>query len=180
MLKVLRNHGRVVVRAAALAALIGAGIAVAPALAEAPKNLGAFEKWRALTVNNDGQRMCYAMSVPVAKQGNVQDRGEAAALVTHFPEIGALDQVSIVLGFEPAKNSPVIAKIGGFTFTLEEIDADRAWIRSRANDRAMVQALRKSNQMVVIASTSKGLKVEDTYDLTGFTKAYQAMSKACS
>jgi hypothetical protein len=185
MLKVSHHRRSVVVRALCLALAVGFGAAVSPALvspalADVPKNLGAFAKWRALTVTNEGQRMCYAMSVPVAKQANVDGRGEAAALVTHFPEIGALDQVSIVLGFEPAKNSPVIAKIGGFTFTLEEIDGDRAWVKSRANDRAMVQALRKSNEMMVTASTSKGLKVQDTYDLTGFTKAYQAMSKACS
>jgi len=170
-------------RAAWLVVLMGLttlSLTVAPALANNPQNLGAFEKWRALTVTSDGQRMCYAMSIPVAKQGHIEDRGEAAAMVTHFPGIGALDQVSIVLGFEPAKNSPVIAKIGGFTFTLKEIQADRAWVKSRANDRAMVQALRKSNQMVVTASTAKGLKVQDTYDLTGFTKAYRAMSKACS
>lgn len=179
MLKDLRPMRRLKCRAACIIALTAFALAT-PALANVPKNLGAFAKWRALTVTNDGQRMCYAMSVPVEKHGNVTDRGEAAAMVTHFPEIGALDQVSIVLGFEPAKNSPVIARIGGFTFTLEEIEAGRAWVKSRANDRAMVQALRKSNQMVVTASTAKGLKVEDTYDLTGFTKAYQAMSKACS
>lgn len=176
MLNLLRH------RAGGLAgfAFLITALLVGPASANTPKNLGAFEKWRALTVTDAGQRMCYAMSIPVAKQDNVAGRGEAAAMVTHFPEIGALDQVSIVLGFEPAPNSPVIAKIGGFTFTLEEIAADRAWVKSRVNDRAMVQALRKSNQMVVTASTAKGLKVEDTYDLTGFTKAYQAMSKACS
>jgi hypothetical protein len=114
-------------RAVWLVALMG--LMVAPALANNPQNLGAFEKWRALTVTNDGQRMCYAMSIPVTKQGHIDERGEAAAMVTHFPGIGALDQVSIVLGFEPAKNSPVIAKIGGFTFTLEEIKADRAWVK---------------------------------------------------
>ncbi|MBL8709017.1 MAG: hypothetical protein JNL25_07485 [Rhodospirillaceae bacterium] len=161
----------------ALAVLV---LATVPAAAEAPKNLGAFGQWRALTVTADGQRSCYAMSIPVEKQGRVEGRGEVAAMVTHFPGIGALDQVSIVLGFEPAATGPVIAKIGGFTFTLDEIEGDRAWVKTRVNDRAMVQALKKSNRMVVTAATAKGLKVEDTYDLTGFTKAYQAMSKACS
>lgn len=174
-------------RGAAMGLVLGvlaAGFLAAAAQAQTaqntPKNLGAFEKWRALTATADGQRTCYAMSVPVEKQGNVAGRGETAAMVTHFPEIGALDQVSVVLGFEPAANSPVIAKIGGFTFTLDNVSSDRAWVKSRANDRAMVQALKKSNRMVVSAATSRGLKVEDTYDLTGFTKAYSAMSKACS
>ena len=153
---------------------------LAPAAAETPKNLGAFKKWQALTVTADGSRTCYAMSQPVTKLGRVKDRGQVAALVTHFPEIGALDQVSIVLGFELAAKSPVIVKIGGFTFTFTEIEGDRAWAKTHANDKALVQAMRKSNQMIVIAATSKGLKVQDTYDLSGFTKAYQIMSKACS
>ncbi|MBK8160032.1 MAG: hypothetical protein IPK59_15105 [Rhodospirillaceae bacterium] len=153
---------------------------LAPAFAEAPKNLGAFKKWRAMTVNADGTRTCYAMSQPVTKQGNVKERGQVAAMVTHFPEIGALDQVSIVLGFEPAAKSPVIVKIGGFTVKFTELEEDRAWAKTHANDKALVQAMRKSNQMIVTATTTKGLKVQDTYDLSGFTKAYQTMSKACS
>ncbi len=156
------------------------GVTLAPAFADAPKNLGAFKKWRAMTVNADGNRTCYAMSQPVTKQGNVKERGQVAAMVTHFPEIGALDQVSIVLGFEPLEKSPVIVKIGGFTFKFTELEEDRAWAKTHANDKALVQAMRKSNQMIVTATTTKGLKVQDTYDLSGFTKAYQTMSKACS
>lgn len=163
-----------------LLGLVVLGATLTPAMAETPKNLGAFKKWRAMTVNADGNRTCYAMSLPVTKQGNVKDRGQVAAMVTHFPEIGALDQVSIVLGFEPLAKSPVIVKIGGFTFKFTELEQDRAWAKTHANDKALVQAMRKSNQMVVSATTAKGLKVQDTYDLSGFTKAYQTMSKACS
>ena len=160
--------------------LIGLGSLSLPALADAPKNLGAYKKWRAMTADADGNRTCYAMSEPTAKKGNVKERGKVAALVTHFPEIGALDQVSIVLGFKPQAKTPVIVKIGGFTFKFTEVSDDRAWVKSRADDKALVQAMRKSNQMVVTATTSKGLKVQDTYDLSGFTKAYQTMSKACT
>ncbi|WP_374655298.1 invasion associated locus B family protein [Dongia sp.] len=159
--------------------LIAAGTA-APAFAETPTSLGAYKKWRAMTATADGNRTCYAMSEPSTKQGNVKSRGQAAALVTHFPEIGALDQVSIVLGFTPQAKTPVIVKIGGFTFKFTEVAEDRAWVKTRADDKALVQAMRKSNQMVVTATTTKGLKVQDTYDLSGFTKAYQTMSKACS
>lgn len=163
-----------------LLGLLMLGVFLAPAYADTPKNLGAYKKWRAMTVTADGNRTCYALSEPVTKLGNVKSRGQVAALVTHFPEIGALDQVSIVLGFEPAKKSPVIVKIGGFTFKFTEVEGDRAWAKTHANDKALVQAMRKSNQMVVTAATAKGLKVQDTYDLSGFTKAYQTMSKACS
>lgn len=163
-----------------LLALVMLGAALAPAAAETPASLGAFKKWRAMTVTADGNRSCYALSEPVSKLGNVKARGQVAAMVTHFPEIGALDQVSIVLGFEPAAKSAVIVKIGGFTFKFTEVEGDRAWAKTHANDKALVQAMRKSNQMIVTAATRKGLKVQDTYDLSGFTKAYQTMSKACS
>lgn len=164
-----------------LLGLVVLGVTIAPAAAaDTPKNLGAFKKWRAMTATADGNRTCYAMSQPVSKQGNVKDRGQTAAMVTHFPEIGALDQVSIVLGFAPQAKSPVIVKIGGFTFKFTELEDDRAWAKTHANDKALVQAMRKSNQMVVTATTDKGMQVQDTYDLAGFTKAYQTMSKACS
>jgi hypothetical protein len=133
-----------------------------------------------MTVTADGARSCYALSEPVSRQGKVRDRGQSGAMVTHFPAIGALDQVSVVLGFPPAKKNGVVVRIGGTTFKLTEIDGDRAWARTHANDRALVQAMRKSNRMIVTSTTAKGIKVEDTYDLSGFTKAYQTMSKACS
>lgn len=161
------------------AILIGAA-GLTPAMAETPKNLGAYKKWKAMTAEADGNRTCYAMSEPASKLGNVKGRGQVAALVTHFPEIGALDQVSIVLGFAPQKKSPVIVKIGGFTFKFTEVKEDRAWVKTRADDKALVQAMRKSNQMVVTATTEKGLKVQDTYDLSGFTKAYRTMSQDCT
>ncbi|MBI2255925.1 MAG: hypothetical protein HYU58_14980 [Proteobacteria bacterium] len=159
--------------------IVGGGLAPAFA-AETPKSLGNFKKWQAMTAEADGNRSCYAMSQPTDRQGNVKGRGKSAALVTHFPEIGALDQVSIVLGFEPQAKMPVIVKIGGFTFKFTEVADDRAWVKSRADDKALVQAMRKSNQMVVTATTAKGMKVQDTYDLSGFTKAYRTMSQACS
>lgn len=147
---------------------------------ETPKNLGTFKQWQAFTVDANDNPACYVMSEPIEQQGSVKDRGKTAALVTHFPEIGALDQVSLVLGFEPQAKNPVIAKIGGSTFKFTEVQGDRVWVKSRAEDRTLVQAMRKSNQMVVIAATSKGLRVQDTFSLSGFTKAYQAMSKACT
>ncbi len=162
-----------------VASLISAG-RYAPAAAEAPKALGTFKKWQALTVETDGSHSCYTISEPTNRPGNVKGRGKSAAMVTHFPQIGALDQVSIVLGFLPMAKSSVIVKIGGFTFKFTELERERAWVKNRSDDKALVQAMRKSNQMVVSATTEKGLKVEDTYSLSGFTKAYQAMSKACS
>jgi hypothetical protein len=160
--------------------LLMAGAALPALAADSPKNLGAFKQWRAMTASADGNRTCYAMSEPTDKKGNVKGRGKAAAMVTHFPEIGALDQVSIVLGFEPQAKTPVIVKIGGFTFKFTEVEGERAWVKTRADDKALVQAMRKSNQMVVTATTAKGLKVQDTYSLSGFTRAYQTMSKACT
>ena len=37
----------------------------------------------------------------------------------------------------------------------------------------------KGSKMVAVGTSSRGTKTKDTYSLSGFTKAYKAINKAC-
>jgi Invasion associated locus B (IalB) protein len=163
-----------------LAALaVGFGLASQPGAAEEPANLGVFRDWQAMTYQEGDGKTCYVLSQPTVKMGKVKGRKQVAVMVSHFPGGGARDQVSVILGFQPAGDKPVLAKIGKQNFKLGEIEDGRAWIKSASGDTAMIQAMRRADQMSIQSVTEKGQKVEDTYSLMGFTKAYLSIGKAC-
>ena len=172
-----------------LAALLlaASGMAASVALAQTdeaaktPKPVGSFKAWQAMTYEEKGLLMCYTISRPGTKLGDLAGRGDAGALVTRVANSEGGDEVSIVLGYEPKKNSPVLVKIGRKTFRLTKLAEGRAWAKDDAQDRQMVEAMKHADWLVVNAtSAAKGnVKTQDTYALAGFAKAYQAMTNAC-
>ncbi len=57
--------------------------------------------------------------------------------------------------------------------------AGQAWARDTKTDRALVGAMKGGLAMIVAGISSRGTLTTDTYSLTGFTKAYNAIAKAC-
>jgi hypothetical protein len=73
----------------------------------------------------------------------------------------------------------VQVRIGSEKFTLFT-DGETAWSRSPKDDKQLVDAMRRGNSMVIVGMSSKGTQTTDTYSLTGFSKAYEAIGKACN
>jgi hypothetical protein len=99
--------------------------------------------------------------------------------VTHRPWDKRLNEVSFAAGYAYKKDSTVEVKIGGEKFTLFT-DGETAWSRSPKDDKQLVDAMRRGSDMTVVGTSSRGTKTTDTYSLMGFTKAYEAIGKACN
>jgi invasion protein IalB len=149
-----------------------------------PKPLGSFKSWSAYTFEDKGRLMCYTQGEPARSYSEAGDRGKSAVMVIQAPDAAAKDQVSIVLGFAPQDDKSVSITIGpkagrGKKFTLKKIAVGRAWADSAKLDKQVVDAMKRYDWLVVYASSSKGEKVQDTYNLSGFGDAYDAAVKAC-
>ena len=154
----------------------------APASADTPSvpmSVGSFKTWAAYTFEDKGRLMCYTQGSPAGTIGKAAKRGQAAVMVIQAPDAAAKDQVSIVLGFAPQDGKPVAIKIGRKRFSLKKFAVGRAWADSDSQDKQMVAAMQHADWMVVNAVSAKGEKVQDTYNLSGFGKAYDATVKAC-
>ena len=152
--------------------------------AATPKPLGTFKAWSAYTFEDKGRLMCYTQGEPSRSYSEAGDRGKAAVMVIQAPDAAAKDQVSIVLGFAPMDGKTVNITIGakagrGKKFTLKKIAVGRAWADSAKLDKQVVDAMKRYDWLVVYASSAKGEKVQDTYNLSGFGDAYDAAVKAC-
>ncbi len=146
--------------------------------ADAPEVLGTFGEWTSFAEGNDKAKLCYAASAPIKKEGKYTSRGDTAILVTHNLGDGSFDVVSIVAGYEYQANEDVLAQVDAKKFAMFS-KGDRAWNAENKDDQAMVAEMKRGRSLLVIGTSNRGTRTTDTYSLTGFTKAYEAIGKAC-
>ncbi|MBM3546353.1 MAG: hypothetical protein FJX54_05345 [Alphaproteobacteria bacterium] len=153
-------------------------LTAAPAAAQSTRELGNFEKWSAFTYLEEGKPVCYLASQPSDSKGGPQNRGQVFLKVTHRPGAKAIDVVSFGAGYTLKANSEAEATVGGTVFKLFTKD-DRAWAHDEKTDKALVQALVKGATLVVKAAPTRGPESTDSFSLTGFGRAHQAINQAC-
>ncbi len=159
-------------------ALLIALVALPVAQAQGIKTIGIFGDWSAFQFSEDGNPACYMSSEPTKATGNYKKRGEVFAIITHRPAEKRIGEVSIIAGYTSQKDSAVKVAIGTQGFELFTQD-DGAWAPDAATDKKLVRAMKKGNRMVVKGTSSRGTPTTDTFSLKGFTKAYNAIGKAC-
>ena len=141
-------------------------------------DLGTFKDWKAQTFTESGKNVCTMWSEPSESAGDYKKRDPVYIFVTHRPYANRLDEISINIGYTFKKAAPVSISIGGADFALFS-DGDTAWARTSKEDRKLVRAMRAGSNMTVSAVSSRGTKITDTFSLSGFTAAYNAITKAC-
>jgi invasion protein IalB len=162
---------------ALIAALVGLG-APGRAAAGPPKVLATANDWSAFAEGDEGAKVCYAASAPTKKEGQYTNRGDVAVLVTHNMGDKTRNVVSVVAGYEYKAGEDVLLEVEGKKFNLF-VHEDRAYAPDSATDSAIVGAMKRGSKLVVVGASSRGTRTTDTYSLSGFTKAYEAISKAC-
>jgi invasion protein IalB len=148
-----------------------------PAMAQNPHPIGSYGDWQALTFDEGGKSGCYVIAEPTRKEGNYTSRDQVYALVTHRPADEKLNVFTVIAGYTYQSDSKVTLEIGDEKFSLTTKD-NTAWAADE-DDPRIVAALKKGTGMVVRGTSSRGTETTDTYSLTGFTKAYNAIGDAC-
>lgn len=137
--------------------------------------LGMFQDWEAHARTDGGAKVCYAASVPSKSEGKYTRRGDVFLLVSHRPGDKMIGFVSIEAGYSYGSKSKISARIGGASFPMFP-DGELAFAYE---DRPLVEAMIRGQDMVVTGTSSRGTLTTDTFSLSGFTAAYTAASKAC-
>lgn len=159
-------------------------MAVVPPLAHAqtgdsvPKQISVHRDWSVYEVTDSRGRICYVASEPKEQSGNYSRRDPPALLVARLPGDPPPEQVSVQPGYSYLKSSVVEAKIGGRTFRLFT-DGEHAWTRTNDEDRTLIDAMKAGSSMTVRGTSVRNTYSLDTYSLSGFTAAVEAMRTAC-
>ena len=157
-------------------ALLAAPLATAQA--QSIERLGDFSDWSAFRYEDNGNRVCFMASEPTKAEGAYTQRGKIHAMVTHRPGEERNDEVSIQAGYPYEEESLVDVQVGAMKLNLFT-QGDSAWAVDKDTDKQLVQAMIKGSTMVVQGTSARGTNTKDTYSLSGFTRAYQAISQAC-
>lgn len=165
----------------AIALVLAAGwVLTAPsaAFAAETKQIGLFKAWSAHRVGAGKQLLCYVYAVPGLSRGKYKRRGATYVQVTHRAKDGARNEVSVVAGYAFKPNSEASVDIDGRKFKLFT-RGDGAWTHDGKQDAALVAAMRAGKSMILRGTSSRGTRTTDTYSLSGFSAAHNAIGKAC-
>lgn len=162
----------------ALAAVVLSLATLVPSLAEAaPKLLSNHQDWNLYVVEGK-EKLCYIASEPKKQEGNYKSRGNPFIIVARIPANPPIDEVSVRVGYTYKAGSEATVRIDGTEFRFFTND-EQAWAKSAQDDQAAIGAMRRGKEAVVKATSTRDTNSQDTYSLTGFTDAYNALAAAC-
>lgn len=153
-----------------------------PALAaEAkPTLLAQFAAWGAYTASPGGKKVCFAIAKPTTAETKPPNRprNPPYMFVTTRPADKVANEVSIEIGYPFKSGSEASAQVGTTTFALYT-QGDGAWIKNKAEESHMVEAMRQGDNAMVKGESSRGTMTLDTYSLKGLSEALDRIAKEC-
>jgi invasion protein IalB len=136
-----------------------------------PRKLGDFSDWTAAVHTESGQKVCYAFT----RASRTDPRREGVILtVTH--RTSSRDQVALSAGYAYPRSAAVTVTVGSNQLAFYTAN-NSAFAR---DGRAAVQAFRGGANAVARGprAGSRGTAT-DTFSLSGFSAAYDAISREC-
>jgi hypothetical protein len=180
---------RVPLLAALLAAtpLLAAPAAAQGTPAAAPRELGAFNSWRAFVHQGSGGRQCYALGAPSGSeprdiQPGTARRGATHLFITHRPGQNVRNEISVVIGYSFRPNTTatleVVSQAGTRRFVLYTRDQG-AWVQNQAEEAQLIAAMRAGRELRVRGTSARGTNTVDTYQLAGVSGAIDRIAQEC-
>lgn len=167
-----------------MAAAVMAASVMMPAVSAKDKRdiIGSYKDWDAIKITRTGgAKECYMLSSvkgwKASKRG--VNRGDIYMTVTHKPSMGITGEVNVNVGYPMRVNSEAVVTIDGRKRFELFTEGNSAWAYDPQEDKALVKAMKAGSKLVVTGNSQRGTRTTDTYSLSGFTAAYNAITRAC-
>lgn len=140
-----------------------------------PQRLGNHQSWTAATHQESGQKVCYAFARASRSEGGPQNRQTVTLTVTHRPT--GRDQVAVSVGYPIPRGGESVLTIGNNEYRSYGVVSMSAFFQSGAG---LIAAFRNGREATVRSPGPPGRgAVTDTFPLTGFAAAYDAINREC-
>ena len=143
------------------------------------KSLGKFKDWESFVLSKEGNKICYAQSIPVVRAPKKLKREPSRLFVSFRPAENVKNEISVTNGYEFKLKAPVAAKSGKKTYDLFS-KGRFAWVVDNEDEAKLITTMKKASRLMIIGNTDKGDQTTDHYSMMGFTKAYNSAKKNCS
>lgn len=160
----------------ALIAATAFGLFAAPAV-RAETSLGQFRDWTARSYKDGKTDVCNMFAKPSKDEGDYTQRGDITAFITHRPANKSWNVVAFDMGYPTQDGGVVVVEIGSDKFEL--FTKGSLAFSYPEDDAKIVAAMRKGSGMIVRGKSQRGTDTTDTYSLSGFTAAHNAINQAC-
>ena len=142
------------------------------------KSLGKFKDWESFVLSQEGNKICFAQSIPVIRAPKKLKRDPSRLFVSFRPGEKIKNEVSVTNGYEFKLKAPVVAKSGKKTYDLFS-KGRFAWVVDTEDENKLIITMKKASRLMIIGNTNKGDQTTDHYSMMGFTKAYNTAKKNC-
>jgi len=142
------------------------------------KSIGKYKDWESFILSNEGNKICYAQSIPVIRAPKKLKRDPSRLFISFRPAENIKNEVSVTNGYEFKLKAPVEAKSGKKTYDLFS-KGRFAWIVDNKDEQKLISTMKKASRLMIIGNTEKGDQTTDHYSMMGFTKAYNTAKKSC-
>ncbi|MBL8591396.1 MAG: hypothetical protein ABS35_10390 [Kaistia sp. SCN 65-12] len=144
------------------------------AMAQSVKLLGEFRDWTAYTATESTGPVCFALSKPTEVAPSPDEFTEAWLYLTNRPSESVRNELNLVAGFTFAPDTPATATVSGQSFELFT-DKDAAWLLDPNQNDNLAGALRAGSSVVIEGTSDKGIRIVETFSLSGATAASRAI-----
>ena len=145
-----------------------------------PTLIGQFGTWGAYTATPNGRKVCFALAKPSSSKTNPPNRPRdpAYAFVSTRPAEKVVNEVSIMIGYALKPGSESSLEVGGSSYAMYT-QGDGLWIKNAAEEEQMVNAMRKSAEVIVRGVSAKGTETTDVFSLKGLSQALDRLAQDC-
>ena len=143
------------------------------------KSLGKFKDWESFILSEEGNKICFAQSIPVVRAPKKLKRDPSRLFVSFRPAENIKNEVSVTNGYEFKSKAPVSAKSGKKSYDLFS-KGRFAWVVDNEDEAKLITTMKKASRLMIVGNTNKGDQTTDHYSMMGFTKAYNTAKKSCS
>ena len=143
------------------------------------KSLGKFKDWESFVLTNEGNKVCFAQSIPLIRAPKKLKREPSRLFVSFRPNENIKSEISVTNGYEFKLKVPVKAKSGKKNYELFS-KGRFAWVVNDEDEIKLIRTMKKASRLMIIGNSDQGTQTTDHYSMMGFTKAYNAAKKSCS
>ncbi len=143
------------------------------------KVLGEWGKWKGTQDIEDRNPVCFLTTPPSASEPKDARRTGMTLQVYHRPGLKQRNVVTSKFGYAFKDGATAVFEVDGQKFTLFTKD-DAAWTYTEKDDTAIVDAMKRGNELVVRGTSARGVATVDRYALGGFSAGLAEINKACN
>ena len=143
------------------------------------KSVGKSKDWESFVLLQEGNKVCFAQSIPVVRAPKKLKREPSRLFVSFRPAENIKNEISVTNGYEFKLKEPVTAKSGKKSYDLFS-KGRFAWVVDSKDEIKLIMTMKRASRLMIIGNTNKGAQTTDHYSMMGFTKAYNIAKKNCS